>query len=199
LQQTPAAITVPRARTVSQAAGAADLYRSAGEVVAIIRNAVALWPVSAVLLYWLGDFNTYANIDGREYVIARPAPARRLAYSVGLGVACGVAAGAAVWAVGRNWWARWMALFVVFTAALYVAADLNMYVVGFGPEGQDWVKYRPAWGAERLLECGVLGGMVGAVRCVVLWVVAAAQGSQPGGRSPAEQAVAPDGAGRPGS
>jgi hypothetical protein len=161
-------------------------------VVAIIRSAVALWPLSAVLLYWLGDFNTYADIGGREYVIARPAPAERLAYSGGLGMACGAVAGALVWAVGRNGWLRLITLGVIYTAVLYGVADLNMYVIGHGPEGQDWVKNRSEWGAERLLECGVLGGVAGAVGCVVLWVVVGTQGPQPGDRGPAESGAAPD-------
>src|SRR5262245_20121334 len=153
-------------------------------VLAIIRNAVALSLLSGVLLYWLGDFNTYADIGGREYVIARPDSGRRLACSTGLGIGCGVAAGAAVWAVGRNWWGRWMALFVIFTALLFVVADLNLYVVGFGSEGQDWVKGRSEWDMERLLECGVMGGVTGAVACFVLWVATATQRPQPSSGGP---------------
>jgi hypothetical protein len=161
-------------------------------VAAIIRTVVALWLLSTALLYWLGDFNTYADIGGREYVIARPEPARRLAYCAGLGVACGIAVGTVVRTVGRNWVVRLLTLVVAFTAILYVVADLNMYVVGFGPEGQDWVKGRSKWGAERLLECGVLGGIAGAFGCFVLWVATATQGPQPGGRGPAEPSAAPD-------
>jgi hypothetical protein len=159
---------------------------------AIIRNAAALWPLSAFLVYWLGDFNTYADIGGREYVCARPVPAMRLVYSAGLGVACGVAAGTTIWAVGRNWCARWAALLVVFTAILYVDADLNMHVVGCGPDGQDWVKNRSEWGAERLLECMVLGSVAGAVACAVLWVVAATRTPEPDGRGTADPDAAPD-------
>src|SRR5262249_58078899 len=58
---------------------------------AIVRTVVALWLLSTALLYWLGDFNTYADIGGREYVIARPDPLRRLAYCAGLRAACGIA------------------------------------------------------------------------------------------------------------
>jgi hypothetical protein len=144
--------------------------------------------VAAVLLFWLGDFNAYADIDGREYVVGRPTPGRRLVYSAGLGLACGVGAAAAVRATGRNGLARFVALDVVFTAVLYVVADLNMYVVGFGPEGQDWVKNGSEWGAERLLECGVLASVAGAIGCFVLWAVAPASDPQP-----AEQGAAADG------
>jgi hypothetical protein len=56
----------------------------------------------------------------------------------------------------------------VFTAVLYVGADLNMYVVGYGPAGQDWIKGRSTWGAERLLECGLLAGVASAIGCFVL-------------------------------
>lgn len=150
-----------------------------------------MWLLSTALLYWIGDFNTFAGIGGGEYVIARPDPASRLAYCAGLGLACGIAVGAVVRAVGCNWVARLLTLVVAFTAILYVAADLNMYVVGFGPEGQDWVKGGPKWGSERLVECGVLGGMTGALGCFVLWVAAATRGPQPGDRGPAEPAAAP--------
>jgi hypothetical protein len=125
-------------------------------VVAIIRRAVALWLLSTVLVYWLGDFNTYADISGREYVIARPAPATRLAYSAGLGMTYAAIAGAAVWATDRNGWLRWLTLVVIYTAVLYGVADLNMYVVGVGPEGQDWVKNRSEGGG------GAVAGVCGA-------------------------------------
>ena len=137
----------------------------------IIRNAIALWPLTAALLYWLGDFNSYADIGGRVYVVGSPNPGMRLVYSTGLGLACGIAAGTVVRASGRSQRAQFVALAVVFTAILYVAADLNMYVVGHGPERQDWVKARSEWGTERLLECGVLAGTVSAVGCLVLWAV----------------------------
>ena len=160
----------------------------------ITRNTVALWPLTAVLLYWLGDFNTYAYISSREYVVGSPASGRRVVYSAGLGLACAIAAGAAIRGVGRNWPARFVALVVVFTAVLYLAADLNMYVVGLGPDGQDWVKNRSEWGAERLLECVVLAGVASSLGCLVLRVVAAARGPQLGKREPAEPGAAADGA-----
>src|SRR5262245_39395963 len=116
----------------------------------MIRSALALWPLSAALLYWLVYFNTYAYIDSRQFVTARPAPSERLAYAASLGMACAAVGGVAVWAVGRNGWLRLIALGVIYTAVLYGVADLNMYVTGFGPEGQDWVKGRSV-GAWRLL------------------------------------------------
>jgi hypothetical protein len=155
----------------------------------IIRIAIALWPLFALLLYWLGDFNTYAEINGREYVVARPAPAVRLACAVGVGMVCSAATGAAQ-AADRNRLTRFTCLAFAFTAVLYVAADLNWYVCGFGPGGEDWVKIRPG-GVERLLECGALGSVAGAAGCFALWAFPARRGPREDQRQ-AKPGAAPD-------
>lgn len=126
----------------------------------IVRHTLALWPVTALTLYWLADFNTYTDISGQTFVAARSGSAYRCAYAVGAGLACAILTAAALRSVGRNALLRLVAIVVAFTAILFAVADLNLYV-GSGPEGQDWVKHAPRSGAERLTECAVLGSVLG--------------------------------------
>lgn len=152
----------------------------------IIRSTIVLWTLSAALIYWLGDFNTYTVIGNLEYVTARPAPVQRLAYSLGLGLVCGIVGAIAVWAAGRDGFLRLFALAVFYTAVLYGIAELNLYIVGHGPEGQDWVKDKYEWGLARLQMCVVLGCVAGVVGWIVLYFFAGTKQSQYTDQDPAK-------------
>jgi H+/Cl- antiporter ClcA len=155
------------------------------EIGMIIRNAIVLCMLSTALIYWLGDFNTYAHIGSLEFVTARPAPVLRLAYSLGLGLVCGIVGAVAFRAAGRNEFLLLIALPVVYTVVFYGFADLNLYVVGHGPDGQDWVKDKYEWGLTRLQMCAVLGCVAGVVALFLLYFFGGTKQPQPSDRDSA--------------
>jgi hypothetical protein len=79
-------------------------------VAAIVGTVVVSWLFSTALLYGVGAFNSYADVGGRKYVVARPDPAERLAYCTGLGAVSGIAVGTLVRTVGRNRVVRFLVL-----------------------------------------------------------------------------------------
>lgn len=141
-------------------------------MLATLRTLLVLIPLFSALLWLLADFNVYVTIDRRVYVESRPPPLLRIVYSLGLGVPASLFTAASFTMIGGSRSGRRVIGFLVLatssTAMLFFFADLNMYVVGHGPDGQDWLKNGSPWDVIRLLECAALSMVPASLSMLVL-------------------------------